>query len=133
MSSMARRNGFNLEIDRRSPIPVYIQISDAMGQPVAAVAVAHGQAIVLPVGRHESVALAAAGQTRAGRTVFDDGAVSISDAGGSFQVLMAPADQCSDPIECGKALTTTTAAPQVQTMAAEEPCKDPIECGKSVQ
>src|ERR1700745_3498182 len=30
MSSTARVNGFTLQVDRRSPIPVYIQISDAI-------------------------------------------------------------------------------------------------------
>ena len=108
----------------------YIQINGADGAPLAAVAVASGQVIVLPIGRQDAVVVVPSETASGGAVVFDDGAVSVQQAGGGFQVRMAPASECSDPIECGKVTTfKATAVPQA-TSAAEEPCKDPIECGK---
>jgi len=112
----------------------YIQINGADGAPLAAVAAAGGQVMILPIGRQDAVQIVPAGAARNGSMVFDDGAVSVTEADGIFHVQMVPADQCSDPIECGKGIVSSQSPmPQARVQAAEEPCTDPIECGKQIQ
>jgi len=111
----------------------YVQINNSAGSPVAALAVAGRQVLVLPIGNPDTVqVLDARPVTTAGQVVYDDGQLVItgSPSAGTL-VAYAAEEECRDPVECGKVTTLRAiSAPPPAAMAADETCTDPVSCGK---
>lgn len=111
----------------------YVQINNASGNPVMALAVAGRQVLILPIGNPDVVqVLASKPASSGGQVIYDDGQLSVvGDPTAGMQVVNSVDEECRDPVECGKVTTVRTmVAPPPAAMAADETCTDPVSCGK---
>lgn len=114
----------------------YVQVNGPDGTPMMAIATAHGNVLVLPIGQGRVSLLASTLQVpqQLGQVVYSDGAVEVTQADGGFFVRTMEQAPCSDPVECSKpsavAPNSTARSLPVTTLSAQDTCSDPVECSK---
>ena len=119
----------------------YVQVNDASGAPVLAVAVARNGALLLPIGHPDKVRVIGRDATGVvsnptGPVIYVDAQVEVSTTVDAYEVrlLQATAEEpCTDPVECGKPLSSTQTVTPAAAMSANSTCNDPVECGKPAQ
>lgn len=119
----------------------YVQINDASGVPLMAIATNGKTVLVLPIGSPDLVHVVSATASPNGQNVYSDGAVNVQVSADGFSVKAL--GTCTDPVECSKpnvveqsspdTTTPTTTTTTTKAAVTALGCNDPIECSKPVQ